>query len=130
MLALLLAGIAAAVDVLSYLGLGGVLTANMTGNTVLLGLALGRVETEAIAQSGAALVGFAAGVAAGALIVRQRDDEVWSPSVTAALALELLVLMGVTTTWALAGPSADLSARQLALIGLTALALGVQSAAA
>jgi len=40
MLLLLLACAAGAIDAISYLGLGRVFTANMTGNTVLLGLAL------------------------------------------------------------------------------------------
>jgi len=43
-LLLLLACVAGSVDAVSYVGLGHVFTANMTGNTVLLGLALGHAE--------------------------------------------------------------------------------------
>ena len=41
---LLLTLVAASVDAISYLGLGHVFTAMMTGNTVLLGLALAQGE--------------------------------------------------------------------------------------
>jgi uncharacterized membrane protein YoaK (UPF0700 family) len=60
-LLLLLACVAGSVDAVSYVGLGHVFTANMTGNTVLLGLALGQAEHGAVVRSGLALVGFLAG---------------------------------------------------------------------
>jgi uncharacterized membrane protein YoaK (UPF0700 family) len=50
-------------DAISYLGLGHVFTAMMTGNTVLLGLSLGQGHVLAALRSILALVGFAAGVA-------------------------------------------------------------------
>jgi uncharacterized membrane protein YoaK (UPF0700 family) len=61
-LLLSLAGAAGCIDALSYLGLGQVFTANMTGNTVLLGVALCRARWWAVARSGAALVGFLTGL--------------------------------------------------------------------
>jgi uncharacterized membrane protein YoaK (UPF0700 family) len=51
-LVLLLACVAGSVDAVSYMSLGHVFTANMTGNTVLLGLALGQAESQAVARSG------------------------------------------------------------------------------
>jgi len=54
----LLCFLACAVDAVSYLRLGHVLTANMTGNTVLLGLALSQTNLRAMMRSGCALVGF------------------------------------------------------------------------
>jgi uncharacterized membrane protein YoaK (UPF0700 family) len=44
------------VDALSYLGLNRVLTANMTGNTVLLAIALAQFDADAAIRSSVALV--------------------------------------------------------------------------
>ena len=55
-LVLLLACVAGSVDAVSYMGLGHVFTANMTGNTVLLGMALGQAESQAVARSSLALM--------------------------------------------------------------------------
>ncbi|MFI7689146.1 DUF1275 family protein [Nonomuraea sp. NPDC049655] len=63
MLALALA--AGAVDALSFLALGQVFTANMTGNVVLLGLALGTGDTSHVIRSGIALTTFCLGLAIG-----------------------------------------------------------------
>ena len=41
---LLLAGVAGSIDVTSYFGLGHVFTANMTGNTIVLGLSIARAN--------------------------------------------------------------------------------------
>jgi uncharacterized membrane protein YoaK (UPF0700 family) len=54
---LLLTLAAASVDAISYLGLGHVFTAMMTGNTVLLGLALAQGEVLAALRSILALIG-------------------------------------------------------------------------
>ncbi len=113
------------VDALSYLALGHVFTAMMTGNTVLLGLALGQGEAAAALRSVIALGGFLAGVAVGGLIVGTdtRSAE-WPPAVTAALAAEGLVLALFITTWHLGTPGT-----RGVLIGQLALAMGIQSAA-
>ena len=65
---LILTWAAGAVDAVSYLGLGHVFTAMMTGNTVLLGLALAQGELLAAGRSILALLGFALGVTVGATI--------------------------------------------------------------
>ena len=66
----LLSVAAGCVDAASFLGLGQVLPAAMTGNTVLLGLALGQAELQAALRSVVALLGFFSGVLLGASIVR------------------------------------------------------------
>jgi uncharacterized membrane protein YoaK (UPF0700 family) len=58
-LLLALAFAAGYIDALSYLGLSRVFTANMTGNTVLLGIVLADFDGVAIARSSLALAGFA-----------------------------------------------------------------------
>jgi hypothetical protein len=65
-LLLLLAGVAGYLNAVSYLGLGRVFTANMTGNTVLLGLALVQADRPAALRAGLALAGFLLGSACGA----------------------------------------------------------------
>jgi uncharacterized membrane protein YoaK (UPF0700 family) len=56
------------VDAVSYLGLGHVFTANMTGNVVLIGFALAGAPGFSIAASATALVAFLAGAATGGRI--------------------------------------------------------------
>jgi uncharacterized membrane protein YoaK (UPF0700 family) len=135
-LLLLLTNAAGYVDALSYLALGRVFTANMTGNTVLLGLGAVQGDGEAVLRAGLALIGFLAGGAVGAWVVQRAPDRaVWPRGVTIALGLEWLLLaatalaaLPLTPDPAAAGPdTADLIA---ALIVLSALAMGVQSAAA
>ena len=126
---LLLTWAAGGVDAISYLGLGHVFTAMMTGNTVLLGLALGQGQVLAALRSILALIGFAAGVAAGAMIV-QRPPRLagWPPAVTVALAIEGALLGIFAVLWHLTGPERGDAGVNL-LILLTALAMGIQSAA-
>ena len=120
---------AGCVDAVGYLGLGQIFVANMTGNTVLLGLALGQAKTQAALRALVALAGFVVGVAAGAAIVGPgRERSAWSPAVTAALALELVVLVAFAVGWFLAeAEPAGLTVYPL--IALPSLAMGVQSAA-
>jgi len=77
--------VAGSIDAISYLGLGHVFTAMMTGNTVLLGLALAQGEVRAALRNILALLGFSAGVFVGAMIV-ERDSKPteWPVAVTAA----------------------------------------------
>ena len=127
---LLLTWAAGSMDAISYLGLGHVFTAMMTGNTVLLGLSLGQGHVLAALRSILALVGFAAGVAIGATIVQrdQRQDD-WPPAVTWALALESVLLAAFALMWSLAGDERG-AAAVYALIMVSALAMGIQSAGA
>jgi uncharacterized membrane protein YoaK (UPF0700 family) len=120
---------AGCVDAVGYLGLGQIFVANMTGNTVLLGLALGQAKGQAALRAVVALAGFIVGVAAGAAIVGPgRERSAWSPAVTAALALELVVLVAFAVGWFFAeAEPAGLAVYPL--IVLPSLAMGVQSAA-
>jgi uncharacterized membrane protein YoaK (UPF0700 family) len=82
------------VDAVGYLGLGQVFVANMTGNTVLLGLAIGQADGQGILHAGTALAGFILGVALGAAIVERGPEQAaWTPAVTVALGLELVILL-------------------------------------
>ncbi len=128
-LLLVLTWAAGSVDAISYMGLGHVFTAMMTGNTVLLGLALGQGEVLAALRSILALVGFALGVVLGAIIVEgdQKQND-WPPAVTRALAVESVVLGVFAGAWYVSGAHSE-SAAVYVLIGLLGLAMGIQAAA-
>ena len=120
---------AGCVDAVGYLGLGQIFVANMTGNTVLLGLALGQAEARAALRAIVALVGFIVGVAVGAAILGPvRERSAWPPGVTAALALELVVLISFAIGWFFA-ESEPAGLTVYPLILLPAVAMGLQSAA-
>lgn len=126
-LLLLLAATSGYVDAVSYLGLGHVFTSNMTGNTVLLGLALSQEQWLDALRSGVALSGFLGGVTIGASIVRQgKGEDIWPFRVTAALGTEMVVLFAFALVWAFAGQGTNDGALYF-LIALAALAMGSQS---
>jgi uncharacterized membrane protein YoaK (UPF0700 family) len=58
------------VDAVSFLGLGHVFTANMTGNVVFIGFALGGASDLSVLRSVVALLAFMAGGVAGGRIVK------------------------------------------------------------
>ena len=127
-LLLALAFSAGYVDALSYLGLGRVFTANMTGNTVLLGIAIAQLNGEAAARSTLALAGFLAGAVPAAWIVeRDHSKSAWPRAVTVALILEAMILVLFAVGWRLTD---ELPASIPILVVLSAVAMGVQSAAA
>jgi uncharacterized membrane protein YoaK (UPF0700 family) len=120
---------AGCIDAISYLGLGHVFTAMMTGNTVLLGLALAQGEALAALRSIVALIGFSVGVFVGALIV-ERDSKPadWPAAVTGALAVETIVLAIFSVTSFVTGGARSAGITYFMIV-LLALAMGIQSAA-
>src|ERR1700751_2751568 len=63
------------VDAISFLSLGHVFTANMTGNVVLLGFASAGVPEVSVARSLTALMAFLVGAAAGGRILAGSASE-------------------------------------------------------
>ena len=127
---LVLTGAAGLVDAISYLELGHVFTAMMTGNTVLLALAIGQGEVIAALRSTLALVAFSVGAAGGALVLqRGRARGEWPFIVTAALALEGVLLGVFAAVWHGKGVAPHPDALVLVLIVLSGLAMGIQAAA-
>jgi uncharacterized membrane protein YoaK (UPF0700 family) len=121
--------VAGAVDAVSYLGLGRVFTANMTGNLVLLGLAIGQGQIPEALRSVVALLGFAAGAGLGGWVVGAGPvGDVWPSKVTSVLGVEFVLLAGFLVAWLLVG-SEPSSGELEGLIAVSSAAMGVQSAA-
>src|SRR6476469_9051277 len=58
------------IDAVSYIAIGGLFTANMTGNLVLLGFGLAGTDGFSISRTALSLVAFAAGAALGGRLSR------------------------------------------------------------
>lgn len=117
-------------DILSYRELGQVFTSAMTGNAALLGLDLGQGNIPATSRNMAAFAGFLFGSGLGAAMLRgHRAEAGRSRAMIVALLMEEALLVAFAALWHYgAGPS---SGRLLyGLIALSAVAMGVQSAAA
>ena len=125
---LVLTGGAGCADALGYLGLGHVFTANMSGNTALLGLHIALGDGAAALRSLTALVAFGLGLAIGAWIAGRPASGGWPSSVTRALAAESVVLAAFVAVAHAVGPERGHLADH-ALIALSAIAMGMQSAA-
>ena len=112
------------VDAASFLGLGRVFTANMTGNIVLLGFAVAGAQELSVSRSGVALVGFAAGSVFGARFVPWRGTA--PEQLKAAMIAEAALLL------AAAFMSVDSGALETfavhAAIAVTAAAMGLRPA--
>ena len=73
-LLLVLTAVTGMVDAASYLALGHVFTANMTGNVVLLAFAAAGANGPSVSRSGAALAAFALGASMAGRIAARADD--------------------------------------------------------
>ncbi len=125
---LLLTCAAGAMDALSYLR-SGVFTANMTGNTVVLGLTLAGFDRERLPGCVTAIVAFAIGALVGAtILVRTVRDGNARGEIRIGLLMELplaIVFAALSCVW----PDPAHGWRKELLIGVAACALGIQSAA-
>lgn len=126
----LLAFCAGSVDVASFTRLGEVFSSVMTGNLVLLGLAASNGSAHLAVSTAVAFAGYIAGAAAGSLLSRPSGPpgSVWPGRVTVTLLVELAVLGGLAVGW-VRTDARPTGAVQLGLLGLAALAMGLQSAA-
>lgn len=126
---ILLAAGAGATEAVSYLGLGHVLTAVMTGNLVLLGVAAGAGAGPEVVRTVVSLVGYVVGVAVAARFLggtRADETHPWPRRVTHAIgvqaAFHVLVLLG----WLLADGRPE-GVGQAVLVAVSAVAMGFQA---
>jgi uncharacterized membrane protein YoaK (UPF0700 family) len=118
------------VDAVTFLRLGKVFSSVITGNLALLGVAAGQHQAALAVNGGVALAGYGCGVLAGGAVARtpSRGQPVWHIRVTATLSIELVLLAVFSAGWLVAagrpaGPG------RLALLVITAAAMGMQSTA-
>src|SRR5712675_1505772 len=118
------------VDAVSFLSLGRVFTANMTGNIVLLAFATAHVYGLSIARSLTALLAFLVGAILGGRVMAQANPDSQIRFAAQAFLLEVAFLFAAS--FCSIGYRGDLledSFQPFALIALTALAMGTRNAA-
>jgi uncharacterized membrane protein YoaK (UPF0700 family) len=118
------------IDAVSFLALGRVFTANMTGNVVILAFATARVPGLSIARSLTALLSFLAGAVIGGRIMARASADSQIRFAAQAFLLEVIFL--IAASFCAIGYTRDLpehSFQLFALIALTALAMGTRNAA-
>ncbi|WOX09352.1 YoaK family protein [Streptomyces sp. N50] len=114
------------IDAVSYLGLGHVFVANMTGNVVVLGFAAAGAPGFTVLHNLTSLGAFLVGVAAGGRIAVRMDTGSRRTWARVSLGAEA-VLVGVAAVIAFAAPGEH--ATTYPLIALTAFAMGLRNAA-
>lgn len=113
------------VDAVSYLGLGHVFVANMTGNIVFLGFAANRNSGLSASLALIALTTFMFGAAVGGTLGhRLADSRVWPSSV---LGAQALVVGGTATAYSVLGIQAI---GRPTIVALLAFAFGLQNSTA
>ncbi len=122
----LLACVAGSVDVMSYYRLGHVFTANMTGNTILLGLSIGRGNLASSLHSLAALAGFFTGALIGATII-ENTKRAWSYYVTLCITIETMIIFILVIIWFEESVITNNYVLYISIV-LSAIAMGIQSA--
>jgi len=114
------------IDAVSFLGLGHVFTANMTGNVVLLGFAVGGSADLSVGRSLAALCAFATGSAVGGRLTHERQRTP-ARQLLIAMHAETLLLCVAAGAALIAGGDTSF-ARLSPVIVLTAVAMGLRNA--
>ncbi|MEV7022321.1 YoaK family protein [Kitasatospora sp. NPDC093558] len=125
LLLLVLTLVTGVVDAVSYLALGHVFVANMTGNVVFLGFALAGAANLSATASLAALAAFLVGALAGGHLAEHLPEH-RGRLLRAAVVAQAALVVASTVLAATAGHTAD--PVRYPLIGLLALAMGGQNA--
>jgi uncharacterized membrane protein YoaK (UPF0700 family) len=117
------------VDAFSYLVLGHVFVANMTGNVVFLGFALAGAPGFSFAASALALGAFWVGALAGGALGSRRGEH-RSRLLAATASLQILLVAASVLLTLLSGSPVSGPAYRYPLIALLAAAMGLQNATA
>ena len=128
----LLAVSAGSADGWSYFGLSHAFVANMTGNTVLLGMSVFSIHGDALRLL-TSIACYASGVIIGSLLTRNAEprgeDPRWPRQIYLTLLLEALLLAGAEAAWFMMHPTGVPHPTHTFLHGWVAFAMGLQSAA-
>ena len=116
------------VDAVGYLGLDRVFTANMTGNVVILGMALAGADDLPVLGPALALVGFLAGAALGGRVLRTAPAG-WSHRTSGTFAATGVLAVGLGIG-ALVAPPVEGTIWAFVVTALLAVAMGLQAATA
>jgi uncharacterized membrane protein YoaK (UPF0700 family) len=118
-----------AVDAISFLALGKVFSAFMTGNVAFLGLRIAGAPAPGLGSILSSMVAFAVGVYLSTRIVKPAEVScTWPRRVTIALGVSLIPHAAFVAVW-LANHGQPTIAVANLLLGLWGLAMGMQSAA-
>jgi uncharacterized membrane protein YoaK (UPF0700 family) len=133
MLLFFLATTSGSADAWSYLGLGHAFVANMTGNTVLTGIAVFQKGNE-FTRPLLSLLCYALGVVVASFFARNiRQGVIWARATTFTLLLEALIMAAAEAAWIAVQRSFLPSIAPLqpltVLLGCVAFAVGLQSGA-
>jgi uncharacterized membrane protein YoaK (UPF0700 family) len=125
-----LAMVSGATDALGFLALGSAFTSVMTGNMVLVGIAVGTGDGSAIGIVATAIVAYVVGAGVGARLAGSpaAHDGLWPPAITRALTVELALVSVFAVAWWSLG-SDPTKGWFAPLLALNAAALGIQSSA-
>jgi len=117
------------IDALSFITLGRVFTANMTGNIVFLAFAVAGMQGLSAAGSAASLVAFMVGALCGGLINVRHSGWTQACLLTHAIAIEAVLLLVAACLAVITGSKHEIAPNTMyALIVLTAVAMGVRNA--
>ncbi|HZO94161.1 MAG TPA: YoaK family protein [Candidatus Baltobacteraceae bacterium] len=117
-----LAACGGAMDAASYLRLHA-FTANMTGNTVILGLSAGGRHLADTVHAGLSIAAFAAGAFVGTLVgAESSEKDPWPAKVAVPFVVEIALLLAFAVCWTLL-PAPD----PALLLAVGSAAMGVQS---
>jgi uncharacterized membrane protein YoaK (UPF0700 family) len=117
------------IDAVSYIGLGRVFVANMTGNVVLLGFAVTGVPGLSAIRSLLSLIGFLVGAAAGGrleTVLGGRNRRKWLLSVSVVETVLILAAAVASSEYNI--DTGTPLARVYAMIVLTGIAMGLRNA--
>jgi uncharacterized membrane protein YoaK (UPF0700 family) len=118
-----------AVDAISFLSLGKVFSAFMTGNIAFLGLRVSRAPAPGIVSILVSIAAFAVGVYLSTRIVKPSESSgIWSSRVTVALGASLIPHAVFLDVWFTTNGQPPIDVAHI-LLGLWGLAMGMQSAA-
>jgi len=121
----------ASLDVTAFFRLGGVFASEMTSNLVFVGVAIVKTEAAFGARCAVAILSYVAGVGLGSAIAPPSGSEnrLGTRPLSLLLTGELAVLVGYAIWW-IAIDARPAGWARYALLGVIALAMGSQSAAA
>jgi uncharacterized membrane protein YoaK (UPF0700 family) len=121
----------ASLDVTAFFRLGGVFASVMTSNLVFVGVAVVKTEAAFGARCAVAILSYMAGVGLGSAIAPPSGDQnrLGTRPLSLLLTGELTVLVGYTIWW-MALDASPVGWTRLVLLGIIALSMGSQSAAA